>query len=184
MTSKVPYSLRVSTHSPEWAAMTEDIRRAFRLTARINKLSLDDLAEVRSLFAELTGQAVDETLTLIPPFSCEYGLRLRVGRRVAINQNCTIYDMGGVEIGERVMIGPNVSLITTGHPLAVAERRAYIEAKPIRIEAGVWLAAGATVIGGVTVGENAVVGAGSVVTRDVPANSFVGGNPARLIRTL
>jgi acetyltransferase-like isoleucine patch superfamily enzyme len=92
--------------------------------------------------------------------------------------------MGGVDIGDLVMIGPNVSIITMGHPLEPSQRRASIEAKPIVIKKNVWIAAGATIVGGVTVGENSVVGAGAVVTKDVPPNSFVGGNPARVIRSL
>ena len=83
-----------------------------------------------------------------------------------------------------MLIGPNVSLLTAGHPLDPSQRRAVTIGKPIVIERNVWIAAGATVIGGVTVGENAVVAAGSVVTRDVPPNSFVGGNPARVIRSI
>jgi acetyltransferase-like isoleucine patch superfamily enzyme len=82
------------------------------------------------------------------------------------------------------MIGPNVSLITAGHPLEPSRRRAVTIGKPIVIERGVWIAAGAIVIGGVTVGENSVVAAGSVVTKDVPANMLVGGNPARVIREI
>ena len=126
----------------------------------------------------------DDTFILIPPFYSAYGLDLRVGRKVSINQCCTIYDMSGVDIGDEVMIGPNVNIITTGHALKPSERRAYIEAKPIVIEKGVWIAAGVTIIGGVTIGENSVIAAGSVVTKDVPANVLAAGVPARVIRSL
>jgi acetyltransferase-like isoleucine patch superfamily enzyme len=105
-------------------------------------------------------------------------------RNVFINQNCTMYDLGGIDIADDVMIGPNVSLITSGHPLEPAQRRTGVTAKPIVIESGVWIAAGATVIGGVTVGKNSVVAAGSVVTKDVAPNTLVGGNPARVIRSI
>jgi acetyltransferase-like isoleucine patch superfamily enzyme len=103
---------------------------------------------------------------------------------VFINQNCTFYDLAPVTIGDDVLIGPNVSLITEGHPVAPSQRSAYVMARPIVIERGVWIAANVTVIGGVTVGENSVVAAGSVVTKDVPANTLVGGNPARVIRSI
>jgi acetyltransferase-like isoleucine patch superfamily enzyme len=95
-----------------------------------------------------------------------------------------MYDLGGIDIGDDVMIGPNVSIITSGHPLEPALRRAFVTAKPIVIERNVWIAAGVTIIGGVTIGENAVVAAGSVVTRDVPPNTLAGGNPARVIRSI
>jgi acetyltransferase-like isoleucine patch superfamily enzyme len=164
--------------------MTEAVRRAMRLTAKLNKLSFDDVAKVRVLFSELTGQTVDESFILIPPFYTAGGAEIRVGRRVFINQCCTIYDMGGVDIADRVLIGPNVNIITTGHPLMPSQRLASIEAKPIVIERNVWIATGATIIGGVTVGENSVVAAGAVVTKDVPPNSFVAGVPAKVIRSI
>jgi len=89
-----------------------------------------------------------------------------------------------VSIGDDVMIGPNVSLLSAGHPVAPSQRRASLVGKPIAIERNVWIGAGATIIGGVTVGENSVVAAGSVVTKDVPPNTLVGGNPARVIRSI
>jgi acetyltransferase-like isoleucine patch superfamily enzyme len=92
--------------------------------------------------------------------------------------------MGGVDIADCVMIGPNVNIITTGHPLEPSRRRTCIEAKPIVIEKNVWIATGATILGGVTVGENSVVAAGAVVTKDVPPNSLAAGVPAKVIRSL
>lgn len=112
------------------------------------------------------------------------GLEIRVGHKVFINQCCTIYDLSGVDIADLVMIGPNVNIITSGHPLDPATRRACIEAKPIVIEKNVWIATAATILGGVTVGENSVVAAGAVVTKDVSPNSFVAGVPAKVIRSL
>jgi acetyltransferase-like isoleucine patch superfamily enzyme len=121
---------------------------------------------------------------LIPPFYTIGGNEIRVGRNVFVNQNCTLYDLGGLDIADDVMIGPNVSIITAGHPLEPSRRHAATIGKPIVIERNVWIAANATTIGGVTVGENSVVAAGSVVTRDVPRNRLVGGNPARIIRSI
>jgi acetyltransferase-like isoleucine patch superfamily enzyme len=136
------------------------------------------------LFGDLIGKKVDDSFLLIPPFYTAGGTDISVGRNVFINQNCTFYDLGGLDIADDVMIGPNVSLMTTSHPLSPSERRACVIGRPIVIERNVWIAAGATVIGGVTVGENSVVAAGSVVTKDVPPNTLVGGNPARVIRSL
>lgn len=164
--------------------MQANIRRAMVLTARLNRLTYDDADEVRALFSELIGHAVDDGFLLIPPFYTTGGPNMRVGRNVFINQNCTFYDLGGIDIADDVMIGPNVSLITSGHPTHPAERRDGVVAKPIVVERNVWIAAGAIVIGGVTIGENAVVAAGAVVTKDVPPNTLVGGNPARVIRSI
>lgn len=176
--------IRLSTSSSEWIKETEGVKRAMRLTSELNKLSFDDAIRIRELFIELTGQYVDDTFRLIPPFYSSGGSRIRVGRKVVINQCCTIYDMGGVDIDDLVMIGPNVNIITAGHALEPSQRRNYIEAKPIIIQRNVWIATGVTILGGVTVGENSVVGAGSVVTKDVPPNTFVAGVPATVIRSL
>jgi acetyltransferase-like isoleucine patch superfamily enzyme len=174
----------IRRRTPESAAMTANVRRAMAITAALNRLTFDDAAEVRARFSELIGKTVDDSFLLIPPFYTTGGAEITVGRNVFVNQNCTFYDLGGLDIGDDVMIGPNVSLITSGHPIEPSARRASVIARPIVIERNVWIAAGAIVIGGVTVGENSVVAAGSVVTRDVPPNSLVGGNPARLIRSI
>jgi acetyltransferase-like isoleucine patch superfamily enzyme len=164
--------------------MAADVRRAMAITARLNRLTWDDAGEIRAVFSELTGQDLDDSFFLAPPFFTTGGKGIRVGRNVFINQNCTFYDLGGLKISDDVMIGPNVSLITSSHPLEPSSRRDGVIAKPIIIERNVWIAAGATIIGGVTVGENSVIAAGSVVTTDIPANSLAGGNPARVIRSI
>ena len=170
--------------TPESAAMVASVKRAMAITTRLNRLTFDDADQVRALFSELIGKKVDDTFSLIPPFYTTGGGDITVGRNVFVNQNCTFYDLGGLDIADDVMIGPNVSLITSGHPLEPSQRRTAVVAKPIAIERNVWIAAGAMIIGGVTVGENSVVAAGSVVTRDVPPNTLVGGNPARVIRSI
>jgi acetyltransferase-like isoleucine patch superfamily enzyme len=174
----------IPRRTPESAAMTANVKRAMAMTATLNRLTFNDADEVRALFSELTGKKVDDSFLLIPPFYTTGGPDISVGRNVFVNQNCTFYDLGGLDITDDVMIGPNVSLITSGHPIEPSQRRASVIAKPIVIERNVWIGAGATVIGGVTVGENSVVAAGSVVTRDVPPNTLVGGNPARVIRSI
>jgi acetyltransferase-like isoleucine patch superfamily enzyme len=174
----------IHNRTPESAAMVANTRRAMAITAALNRLTFDDADQVRALFSELIGKEVDASFLLLPPFYTAGGSELRVGRNVFINQNCTFYDLGGLDIADDVMIGPNVSLITTGHPLSPSRRRSVTLGKPIVIEKNVWIAAGATVIGGVTVGENAVVAAGAVVTKNVPPHTLVGGNPARVIRSI
>ena len=174
----------IHRRTPESAAMVANTRRAMAITARLNRLTFNDTEEVRALFSELIGKKVDESFVLIPPFYTAHGNEIRVGRNVFVNQNCTFYDLGGLDIGDEVLIGPNVSIITSGHPLEPSQRRAVTIGKPIVIERNVWIATGAIIIGGVTVGENSVVAAGSVVTKDVPPNTLVGGNPARVIRSI
>lgn len=174
----------IHRRTPESAAMLANVKRAMAITAALNRLTFDDEDEIRALFSQLIGKKVDDGFRLIPPFYTAGGDEIHLGRNVFVNQNCTFYDLGGLDIGDDVMIGPNVSLITAGHPLEPLQRRAATIGKPILIERNVWIAAGATVIGGVTVGENSVVAAGSVVTRNVAPNTLVGGNPARVIRSI
>jgi acetyltransferase-like isoleucine patch superfamily enzyme len=170
--------------TPESAAMVASVKRAMTITAALNRLTFDHAEEIRAVFSDLIGHKVDASFALIPPFYTTGGEDIRVGRNVFINQNCTMYDLGGIDIADDVMIGPNVSIITSSHPLEPSQRRAFVIAKPVVIGRNVWLAAGATILGGVTVGENSVVAAGAVVTRNVPRNSLVGGNPAKLIRSI
>ena len=164
--------------------MVASVKRAMAITPKLNRLAHDDADQIRAVFSDLIGQDLDAGFSLIPPFYTTGGENIRIGRNVFINQNCTLYDLGGIDIGDDVMIGPNVSLITSGHPIAPSQRRSGVTAAPIVIEKNVWIGAGAIIIGGVTVGANAVVAAGSVVTQDVPPDTLVGGNPARIIRSI
>src|ERR1700678_2817880 len=174
----------IHRRTPESAAMLANVKRAMAITAALNRLTFNDADEVRALFSELIGKQVDDSFLLIPPFYTTGGVDISVGRNVFVNQNCTFYDLGGLDIADDVMIGPNVSLLTSGHPVEPSQRRAITMGRPIAIERNVWIAAGASIIGGVTVGENSVVAAGSVVTRDIPPNTLAGGNPARVIRSI
>ncbi|MEH3052583.1 MAG: DapH/DapD/GlmU-related protein [Patulibacter minatonensis] len=167
---------------PEYRRMVADLERAWGLLDRLNALPAGDFAAMVAALSELTGREVDASVRVLPPFHTDGGRNLRIGRNVVINHGCTAMDLGGIDIGDDVMIGPNVQLISSGHPTDPATRRSEITLGPIRIERGVWIAAGATVLQGVTVGEDAVVAAGAVVTRDVPPRTVVGGVPARLLR--
>ncbi len=175
-------TLPIDPGSPEHGGFHARVRRAVALTEQLNALRYEETEAIRRAFSELTGQPVDESFHLIPPLYSDHGINIRIGRDVFINQGCRLDDIGGITIGDGVMIGPGVRLISSGHPLDPAERRSRITAAPIRIERGAWIGAGAHVLQGVTVGEDAVVGAGAVVTRDVPAATLVGGAPARPIK--
>ncbi|MEU1870129.1 acetyltransferase-like isoleucine patch superfamily enzyme [Streptomyces ambofaciens] len=162
----------------------QKVQRAIGLAERINTLAYAQQEEIQERWSELTGQAVDETFHLIPPVFTDHGVNIRVGRNVFVNQGCRFNDVGGIEVDDDVMLGPDVSLITSGHPLDPARRRTGITSAPIRIGRNVWIGASAVVLQGVTIGADAVVAAGAVVTRDVPARTVVAGVPATVIKEI
>jgi acetyltransferase-like isoleucine patch superfamily enzyme len=174
----------MEARAPEARPVFERVDRAIALTERLNRLPYADQDAIRAAWAELTGAEIDPTFRLIPPVYSDQGANIRVGRNVFINHSCTLNDIGGITIGDQVLIGPRVSLVTSGHPVDPALRRRQIVAAPIAIERGAWICAGATVLHGVTVGEDSVVAAGAVVTRDVPPGVVVGGVPARVLRSV
>ena len=119
------------------------------------------------------------------PFRCDYGCNIHIGENFFANFNLTILDEAEVRIGDNVLIGPNVSIYTACHPIEVAERNKWIEwAEPVTIGNSVWIGGSVTILPGVTIGDNAVIGAGSVVTKNVPADVVVAGNPASVIKTI
>ena len=138
----------------------------------------------RRTLARLFGR-VGENTVIEPPFSCDYGGNISVGARFYANFQCVILDPGLVEIGDDVFLGPGVQIYTATHPLDAAERiRGPELARPVRIGARVWLGGGTIVLPGVTIGDGTTIGAGSVVTRDVPAGVMAAGNPCRVLRIL
>ena len=155
------------------------VDRTISLSAQLNNST--SIHQIRMLLGEIIGIEIDETTTVFAPFHTNFGRFLTIGKRVFINHACSFLDMGGIAIEDDVLIGPKVNLITENHPLDPADRRALI-CKPLVIKRNAWIGAGATVLPGVTIGENAVVAAGAVVSKDVPANSVVGGSPARHIK--
>ncbi|MBO9533036.1 MAG: L,D-transpeptidase family protein [Solirubrobacteraceae bacterium] len=174
----------IKARTPESSVMVAGVERAFALCERLNRLGYADQSEIRGLVAELTGRPANESLRLVPPFWSDCGANLRIGERVFINHGCTVNDLGGITIGDDVMIGPNVQLISSGHPTDPERRRREVVVAEIRIGRGVWIGAGATVLQGVDVGDDAVIAAGAVVTRDVAPRTLVAGVPARAIKQL
>lgn len=160
----------------------EDADRALRLTHRINSTDPTDRPLIRQLLGELLGH-LGEDVTIWPPFRCDYGYQISIGARTFANWGLVCLDTAPVTIGADVQIGPGVHLMTATHPLDAELRRdTWESAAPIAVHDNVWLGGGAIVCPGVTIGENTVVGAGSVVTRDLPADVVAVGSPARVIR--
>jgi maltose O-acetyltransferase len=161
-----------------------DIRRAARLIMQYARTLPDEPTERLRLLRELL-RSVGEGVEIRPPFHVDYGYQISVGNRVFANFGLIILDVAEVTIGDDVLIGPNVQLLTATHPLSAEPRRAKWErADPIAIGANAWLGGGVIVCPGVTIGENAVVGAGAVVIDDVPPNVLAVGNPARIVRVI
>lgn len=170
-------------NDPEYPALFKVIQKAIRTTAKLNTLVTEDLQEINAIFSELIGKKVDASFFIIPPFYTDFGENINIGKNVFVNHACTFMDRGGITLEDNVLIGPKVNLITTNHPINPAERRATISS-PILIKKGAWIGVGATILPGVTIGENAIVAAGAVVSKDVPDNVIVGGIPAKIIKTI
>jgi maltose O-acetyltransferase len=154
------------------------------LIERFNAISFGETAARRAVLTELLGELGEEA-DVMAPFQCDYGYQISVGARTFINFGAIILDASKVTIGHDVQIGPGVQLLTPLHPLDATERRRALEtAAPISIGDGAWLAAGVIVCPGVSIGADAVVGAGSVVTTDMPPNHLCFGNPCRVIREI
>jgi acetyltransferase-like isoleucine patch superfamily enzyme len=133
--------------------------------------------------SEITGSQINKSTTIFIPFHTNFGRHITIGKNVFINHACSFLDMGGITIEDDVQIGPKVNLITENHPINPLIRK-QLDLKSILIKRNVWIGAGATILPGVTVGENSIVAAGALVNRDVPANTIVGGVPAKIIRAI
>ena len=172
----------VPANSPLHAVMHETSQEALRVTGELNG-SYHAPARVRELLTELTGRQVDESVTLFPPFTSDFGKNIRLGKRVFLNAGCRFQDQGGLEIGDDCLIGHNTVIATLNHDLAPS-RRGDLHPSPVVIGKNVWVGANVTILPGVTIGDDAVIAAASVITKDVPARALVVGSPARVLRTV
>ena len=157
-------------------------REARKITLEINT-KYHEPDELAALFSELIGEPVGENFGLFPPFYTDFGKNIHIGNQVFINADCKFQDQGGIYIDDGALIGHGVVLATLNHDLD-PEKRQQLHPAPIRIGKRVWIGANATILAGVTIGDNAVVAAGAVVNKDVPADTIVGGVPAKVISTI
>jgi len=172
---------QVSINDPEFVAVNEVVISTLSLCSKLNQSG--DIATVRALLSEIIGQSIDESTTIFPPFYTNFGRFIQLGHHIFINHDCSFLDLGGITVEDHVLIGPKVKLITENHPQEPSQRRDLLT-KPILIKKNAWIGAGATILPGVTIGENAIVAAGAVVTRDVQENTIVGGIPAQFIKKI
>ena len=170
-----------ANYDPELLA---DRMKCKDLCYRYNQLLSSKMNERKQLILEMFKQTGKEFL-IEQPFYCDYGYNISIGENFYSNVNCVILDGASVTFGDNVFIAPNCGFYTAGHPLDVEQRNQGLEyAKPITIGNNVWIGAQVCVLPGVTIGDNSVIGAGSVVTKDIPANSLAVGNPCRVIRKI
>lgn len=164
--------------------LSEERVRARNLTRDFNNTRAADLQARARIINQLFASS-GHMLVIEPPFYCDYGSNITLGDNVYFNFNCVILDVAPVEIGSNTMFGPNVQIYTATHPVDAVERRKGLEfARPIRIGSDVWVGGGAIINPGVSIGDRSVIGAGSVVTRDIPPDVFAAGNPCKVIRPL
>ena len=155
---------------------------AMKITMELNS-SYHDKAQINELMSKLIGKPLDPTFALFPPFYTDCGKNITIGKNVFINSCCHFQDQGGIVIGDGALIGHNVILATLNHDF-LPEKRATTHPAPIKIGKNVWIGAGVTVVPGVTIGDNSIIAAGAVVTKDVPEMAVVGGVPARVIKQI
>ncbi len=172
----------ITGDSPLHEVMHRTSQEALRVTGELNG-SYHEPERVRELLAQLIGKPVHESVTVFPPFYADFGKNITLGERIFINSGCKFQDQGGVVIGDHCLIGHNTVLATLNHDLDPG-KRADMHPASITIGRNVWIGANVTVLPGVTIGDDAVVAAASVVTKDVPARSVVVGSPARVVRTV
>jgi len=166
----------------QYPKVQEVVSRTINLISELNSSSTD-IDQIRKRLSVVMGTEIDESTIVFAPFFTNFGRFIKIGKDVFVNHACTFLDMGGITLEDNVLIGPKVNLITENHPMEPENRKSLV-CRPIVVKRNAWVGAAATILPGVTIGENAVVAAGAVVTRDVPANTIVAGVPAKPIKSL
>lgn len=157
-------------------------QEALKITMELNS-KYNTPEQIRELFSKLTASEIDESCFIIPPFHTEFGKNTKIGKEVFINSCCRFQDNGGIEIGDGTMIGPNVTIVTLNHDINPNTRK-NATPKPVKVGKNVWIGADCTILPGVTIGNNTVIGAGSVVVKNIPADSVAVGNPAHVVKNI
>ena len=157
-------------------------QEALKITSELNN-KYHTPKEIRVLFSKLTESEIDETFGLFPPFYTDCGKNIKIGKNVFINACCRFQDQGGIEIGDGSLIGHNTTIATLNHDFNPAKRQ-NLTPSPVKIGKNVWIGSDCTILPGVTIGDGAIIGAGSVVTKSIPANTIAVGNPARVIKEI
>lgn len=184
MLSEKEKMLRGDLYNAADPQLSQERQKARVLFKRFNDSSDEETALRMSLLSELIGKA-GEGLWIEPPFYCDYGSNISLGKKVFFNFGCVILDVMQVSIGDQVLFGPKVQIYTATHPLNWQERASGLEyAKPISIGSFSWIGGGCIICPGVSIGERTVIGAGSVVTKSIPDDVFAAGNPCKVIRSL
>ena len=168
-------------NDPQAYRMREASYTTKKLLVQMNNAT--DPKDIRDLLSQITGTEIDESVAVFTPLYINYGKHTKIGKNVFINFDCVFLDLGGITIEDGVLIAPKVSLLTEGHSISPSERHGLVP-KSIHIKKNAWIGANATILQGVTIGENSVVAAGSVVSKDVPDNVVVGGTPAKIIKKI
>lgn len=168
----------VSPNEPGYDALIDDIFRTMETAQELATVSIRDQKRVHELMGRILGKELPESTTVLPPLYIDYGKPVAIGRRCFIQQCCTFFGRGGITIGNDVFIGPKVNLITINHEVN-PDNRSATYGRPIVIEDKVWIGINSTILPGVKIGYGAIVGAGSVVTKDVPAMTIVAGRSGK-----
>ena len=171
----------IAANNPEAYKLRDASYATRQLLVQMNNSA--DPTEIRNLLSQITDSAIDESVAVFTPLYINYGKHTKIGKNVFINFDCVFLDLGGITIEDNVLIAPKVSLLSEGHPVNPNDRQSLVPG-PINVKKNAWIGAGATILPGVTIGENAVVAAGAVVSKDVPANTVVGGVPAKIIKSI
>jgi len=171
----------IHANDPEGFKLRDASFATKQLLVRMNNSSSP--TEIRDLLSQITGSEIDKTVDVFTPLYINYGKHTKIGKNVFINFDCTFLDLGGITIEDNVLIAPKVSLLSEGHPVSPQNRHSLLVGH-IHIKKNVWIGAGAIILHGVTIGENSIVAAGAVVSKDVPSNTLVGGVPAKFIKTI